>query len=54
MRGFDYRAAVVGSTLIIATSFETEIDAMQGLCRVGRHGDSYKIYLVEGVELVDK
>jgi hypothetical protein len=54
MRGFDYRAKVVGITLIIATSFEIETDAMQGLCRVGRHGDPFNIYIVEGIDLVDK
>lgn len=54
MRGFDYRATVVGINLIIATPFDTETDATQGLSRVGRHGDSFKIYLVEGVDLIDK
>ena len=39
MRGLDYRSKAKGITLILAASFANQRQAMQGLNRVGRHGD---------------
>lgn len=40
MRGIDYRSSGASMHLVIAKSFDTERDALQGLNRVGRFGDS--------------
>ena len=54
MRGIDYRAPNSGITLIIATSFMNEREALQGQERVGRFGDACMIVSIEGTPLVDK
>ena len=53
MRGIDYRSNGVAMHLIIAKSFDTERDALQGLNRVGRFGDSCIRTLFSDVSLVD-
>jgi len=54
MRGIDYRCGVDSSiTLILAQSFDSKRDALQGLGRVGRFGDGCKRYLLNNVPLVD-
>jgi hypothetical protein len=54
MRGIDYRSRNVAMHLIIARSFDTERDALQGLNRVGRFGDSCTRTMFANVELIDK
>jgi hypothetical protein len=54
MRGIDYRASTLGITLFNYASYDNMREAMQGLCRVGRFGDHFKIYMVEGTPLIDK
>jgi len=40
--------------MVIAKSFNNYREALQGLCRVGRHNDSCKRYILNGVPLVDE
>ena len=51
MRGVDYRSDNSGIVLVIAKTFATRRDAMQGLMRVGRFGDECVRFIVQGVEL---
>ena len=51
MRGVDYRSDNRGIVLVIAKTFATRRDAMQGLMRVGRFGDECVRFVVQGVEL---
>lgn len=53
MRGIDYRSVSVPINLIISKSFDTERDALQGLNRVGRFGDSCTRTLFVDVPLTD-
>jgi hypothetical protein len=54
MRGIDYRSASAPIHLIVANSFDTERDALQGLNRVGRFGDNCSRTVFAGVSLIDK
>ena len=54
MRGFDYRAPKKGICMILARSFETTRDAIQGLARVGRYGDRFALKVLNSVQIVDK
>lgn len=54
MRGLDYRSRKVPMHLVIAKSFSTERDAMQGLNRVGRFGDPCSRICFTDVPLIDK
>jgi hypothetical protein len=51
--GIDYRASTLGITLFNYASYDNKREALQGLCMVGRFGDHFKIYLVEGIPLID-
>ena len=54
MRGIDYRASTLGITLFNCASYENMREALQGLCRVGRFEDLFKIYMIEGTALIDE
>jgi len=53
MRGIDYRCQKTEITLVIAQAFENIREAMQGLSRVGRFGDSCKRVRFADVSLID-
>jgi hypothetical protein len=54
MRGLDYRAPILGVTLILAASFANKREALQGLKRVGRFGDPSVVVSIEDIPLIDK
>ena len=54
MRGIDYRASTLGITLFNNASYDNMREALQGLCRVGRFGDLFKVYTVDGTALIDE
>jgi hypothetical protein len=54
MRGFDYRSESIPMTLVIAKSFLSKRDAVQGFNRVGRFGDECSREKFTDVEIIDK
>jgi len=54
MRGLDYRSYSTKLSLVIAKSFESKREAIQGFNRVGRFGDSFTRVRFDDVEIIDK
>ena len=53
MRGIDHRCQKSQMTLVVAQSFESKRESIQGMARVGRFGDSCKRVIFADVQLVD-
>ena len=47
MRGYNYRAPIIGITLVVAQPFPSKRDSIQGLGRVGRQGDECTRVMIE-------